>query len=281
MGKKGQQVFTGGGDEAALARGIFETYTDGEPALLAAGAARHVQGGQHRHQPAGADRDLRRPTATTYKFLFIAKGGGSANKSYLFQETKALLNPASLADVRRRRSCARSAPPPARRTTSRSSSAARRPSARSRPSKLASAALPRRPADAEGNELGRALPRSGARSRGAGARADAPASARSSAASTSATTCASSACRATAPRARSASPSRAPPTARRSARSRATASSSSSSRRDPAQYLPEITDAELDGEVVHDRPQPPDGRRSAPSCRSYPDQDAALAHRDR
>ena len=53
-----------------------------------------------------------------YKFLFMAKGGGSANKSYLFQETKALLNPDVAADASSTRSCARSAPPPARRTTS-------------------------------------------------------------------------------------------------------------------------------------------------------------------
>ena len=62
-----------------------------------------------------------------YRFLFVTKGGGSANKSFLFQETKALLNPESLLDVPRRRRSARSAPRPARRTTSRSSSAARRP----------------------------------------------------------------------------------------------------------------------------------------------------------
>ena len=54
-----------------------------------------------------------------YKFLFMAKGGGSANKSLLFQETKALLNPTSLLRGSTR-SCARSAPPRARRTTSRS-----------------------------------------------------------------------------------------------------------------------------------------------------------------
>ena len=59
MGKKGQYVFTGGGDEEAIARGVFDTYQTREPALLAARAARHVRGEEHRHQPAGADRDLR------------------------------------------------------------------------------------------------------------------------------------------------------------------------------------------------------------------------------
>ncbi len=51
-----------------------------------------------------------------YKFLVMAKGGGSANKSYLFQETKAVLNPASM-PASSTRSCAAWAPPPARRTT--------------------------------------------------------------------------------------------------------------------------------------------------------------------
>ena len=55
-----------------------------------------------------------------YKFLFMAKGGGSANKSFLYQETKAVLNPAADARVPRARRSARSAPPPARRTTWRS-----------------------------------------------------------------------------------------------------------------------------------------------------------------
>jgi fumarate hydratase class I len=55
-----------------------------------------------------------------YKFLFMAKGGGSANKSYLYQETKALLNPKSMRAFLDEEAEARSAPPPARRTTSRS-----------------------------------------------------------------------------------------------------------------------------------------------------------------
>ena len=64
-----------------------------------------------------------------YKFLFMAKGGGSANKSFLYQETKAVLNPARMLRSWRRRS-ARSAPPPARRTTWPSWSAAPAPSSR-------------------------------------------------------------------------------------------------------------------------------------------------------
>ena len=57
----------------------------------------HVGGEEHRHQPAGADRALLHAADAAgrpeYKFLFMAKGGGSANKSFLFQETKAVLNP--------------------------------------------------------------------------------------------------------------------------------------------------------------------------------------------
>ena len=63
-----------------------------------------------------------------YKFLFMAKGGGSANKSYLYQETKAILNPRTPCCASSTRSCARSAPRPARPTTWPSSSAARAPS---------------------------------------------------------------------------------------------------------------------------------------------------------
>ena len=56
-----------------------------------------VRGDQLRDEPAGPDRHLLDArTATKYEFLFVAKGGGSANKSMLFQETKALLNPRSL-----------------------------------------------------------------------------------------------------------------------------------------------------------------------------------------
>ena len=69
----------------------------------------------------------RPPTAGRYEFLFVAKGGGSANKSMLFQETRALLNPGEPGEVPRPRSCVRSVRPPARRTISRSSSAAPRP----------------------------------------------------------------------------------------------------------------------------------------------------------
>jgi fumarate hydratase, class I len=95
MGKKGQQVFTGGGDEAAIARGIYDAYQ--------AGNLRYSQLAPldtFREQNTGsnlpAQIELYASDGDAYHFLFMAKGGGSANKSLLFQETKALLNPAAL-----------------------------------------------------------------------------------------------------------------------------------------------------------------------------------------
>ncbi len=89
-------MLTGGDDGEAISRGVYDAYTQAEPALLPARAADHVGREEHRHQPAGPDRDLlhaRTATDPAYKFLFMAKGGGSANKSFLYQETKAVLNP--------------------------------------------------------------------------------------------------------------------------------------------------------------------------------------------
>ncbi|QFG76574.1 hypothetical protein DMB90_07935 [Raoultella planticola] len=64
-----------------------------------------------------AQIDLYATDGDEYKFLCIAKGGGSANKTYLYQETKALITPAKLKSYRLRR-CALSAPRPVRRTIS-------------------------------------------------------------------------------------------------------------------------------------------------------------------
>jgi fumarate hydratase, class I len=95
VGKKGQQVFTGGGDEEAIARGVFETYL--------ASNLRYSQMApldMYKEKNTGnnlpAQIELYATDGDAYKFLFMAKGGGSANKSYLYQETKALLNEASL-----------------------------------------------------------------------------------------------------------------------------------------------------------------------------------------
>jgi fumarate hydratase, class I len=96
MGKKGQFVITGGGDEAALARGIFETYQSANLRYSQlAPLDMFTEKNTGTNLP--AQIDLFATDGDEYEFLFMAKGGGSANKSLLFQETKALLNPKSLA----------------------------------------------------------------------------------------------------------------------------------------------------------------------------------------
>jgi len=95
MGKKGQYVLTGGGDEAALARGVFDTYTKTNLRYSQlAPRSMFVEKNTKNNLP--AQIELYATDGDAYKFLFMAKGGGSANKTYLFQETKALLNPESL-----------------------------------------------------------------------------------------------------------------------------------------------------------------------------------------
>lgn len=93
--KKGQQIWTGGGDEEALSRGIYETYTE-DNLRYSQNAPLNMYDEVNTGTNLPAQIDLVATDGDEYKFLFIAKGGGSANKSYLFQETKALLNPASL-----------------------------------------------------------------------------------------------------------------------------------------------------------------------------------------
>jgi fumarate hydratase class I len=96
MGKRGRHVLTDGRDEEAIARGVHQAYTTlnlrySQLAPLTMWEERNTgtnlpaQIELYAEDPGGAP--------DTYKFLFLAKGGGSANKSYLFQETKALLNP--------------------------------------------------------------------------------------------------------------------------------------------------------------------------------------------
>ncbi len=95
MGKKGQYVFTGGGDEAAIARGVFDTYLTSNlrySQLAPLDLYREKNTGSN----LPAQIEIFATDGDAYKLLFMAKGGGSANKSYLFQETKALLNPESL-----------------------------------------------------------------------------------------------------------------------------------------------------------------------------------------
>lgn len=95
MGKKGQHVLTDGQDEQAISRGIFDTYQTANlrySQMAALEMYKEVNTGNN----LPAQIELYATGGDTYKFLFMAKGGGSANKSYLYQETKAVLNPASL-----------------------------------------------------------------------------------------------------------------------------------------------------------------------------------------
>jgi fumarate hydratase class I len=95
VAKKGQRVWTGGGDAEALARGVFETYT-GENLRYSQTVPLTMYEEKNSGTNLPAQIDILATDGDRYEFLFVAKGGGSANKSYLFQETKALLNPASL-----------------------------------------------------------------------------------------------------------------------------------------------------------------------------------------
>ena len=93
--KKGQQVWTGGDDEKALAKGVYLTYTE-DNLRYSQNAPLTMYEEVNTDTNLPAQIDIVAVDGDRYEFLFIAKGGGSANKSYLFQETKALLNPESL-----------------------------------------------------------------------------------------------------------------------------------------------------------------------------------------
>jgi fumarate hydratase class I len=95
MGKKGERVITGGGDEEAIAHGVFDTYLSSN-LRYSQMAPLTVWDEVNTKNNLPAQIELYATDGDAYKFLFMAKGGGSANKSYLFQETKAVLNPASL-----------------------------------------------------------------------------------------------------------------------------------------------------------------------------------------
>ena len=98
MGKRGQQVLTAGSDEEHLSHGIFDAY---QQLNLRYSQMSPITMWDERNTGTNlpAQIELYADTAPghelAYKFLFMAKGGGSANKSYLFQETKAVLNPAA------------------------------------------------------------------------------------------------------------------------------------------------------------------------------------------
>jgi fumarate hydratase class I len=95
MGKKGQYVVTGGGDEAAISRGVFDTYLTSNLRYSQL-APLDMWKEKNTGNNLPAQIELYATDGDAYKLLFMAKGGGSANKSYLYQETKALLNPRAM-----------------------------------------------------------------------------------------------------------------------------------------------------------------------------------------
>jgi len=91
MGKRGQNVFTDGDDEAHLSRGVYQAYTKRNLRYSqVAPVTMFEEKNTKTNLP--AQIDLFATKGGTYEFMFMAKGGGSANKTYLFQQTKALLN---------------------------------------------------------------------------------------------------------------------------------------------------------------------------------------------
>jgi fumarate hydratase class I len=95
VGKKGQQVWTGANDAEWLSRGVYECFTR-ENLRYSQTAPLDMWREVNTGTNLPAQIDLFATAGSEYDFLFVAKGGGSANKLFLFQETKALLNPRSL-----------------------------------------------------------------------------------------------------------------------------------------------------------------------------------------
>ena len=96
MGKRGQGVLTDGRDEEHLARGVYDAYTQLN-LRYSQMAPLTMWDEKNTGSNLPAQIELYATDGDAYKFLFMAKGGGSANKSYLYQETKAVLNPARMA----------------------------------------------------------------------------------------------------------------------------------------------------------------------------------------
>lgn len=102
MGKRGQRVLTTGdqgSDESSIARGVYDAYTRlnfrySQMAPITTWEEKNT--GSNLPAQIELYADTAAGHETTYKFLFMAKGGGSANKSYLYQETKAVLNPTAM-----------------------------------------------------------------------------------------------------------------------------------------------------------------------------------------
>ena len=95
IGKKGQRVFTSGNDEVSLSNGIFRTYTETN-LRYSQMAPLSMYDEKNTGSNLPAQLELYATEGDEYHFLFITKGGGSANKTFLFQETRALLNPTSV-----------------------------------------------------------------------------------------------------------------------------------------------------------------------------------------
>ena len=210
VGKKGQQVWTGVKDEEWLSKGVYQTYTE-ENLRYSQTAALNMYEEVNTGTNLPAQIDLYATEGAEYKFLFVAKGGGSANKTMLFQETKALLTPGEAREVPRRQDevprHGRLPAVPHRRRR-------RRHLGRGEPQdRQARLDQVLRRAAHRGERARAGLPRRGAREAAARRRPASSASAPSSAASTSPTTSAWCACRATAPPARWAWASPARPTA--------------------------------------------------------------------
>jgi fumarate hydratase class I len=94
-GEKGQQVWTGCSDEEALSLGVYNTYTQ-ENLRYSQNAPLNMYDEVNTKCNLPAQIDIHAHEGMEYHFLCVTKGGGSANKTYLYQETKALLNPSTL-----------------------------------------------------------------------------------------------------------------------------------------------------------------------------------------
>ncbi len=233
--KKGQRVWTGGGDEEALSRGVFNAYTKNY-FRYSQNAALTMYDEKNTGTNLPAQIDITAVDGDEYGFLFIAKGGGSANKTYLFQETKAVLNPDALQKflIGKMKAIGTAACPPYHLAVVVGGTSAELVL---KTVKLASAryldGLP-----TTGRARAATLSATSSSRPGCSRPPVRSASGPGSAASTSASTSGSSACPATAPPARSGWASAATPTGTSRPRSPATASSSNSLEKDPARYLP-------------------------------------------
>ena len=94
-GEKGQNVWTGFCDEEAISKGVYDTYTQ-EALRYSQNAPLSMYEEVNTKCNLPAQIDIEATEGMEYKFLCVVKGGGSANKSYLYQETKAVLNPQKL-----------------------------------------------------------------------------------------------------------------------------------------------------------------------------------------